>query len=117
MGLMRAMRMVLDILRALVLATLVFQTAAPVAAAPGDGLRSPSCLGAISPLGNDAGDPPHAHAACWSCCTAPALFAPPALPARACAPHRVARSFGAPARPKLCAMRRAPPARGPPAAS
>ncbi|MFT7026584.1 MAG: hypothetical protein ACI9ZH_001936 [Paracoccaceae bacterium] len=109
------MRTMFDILRALTLALLVFHSAAPVAAAGAGGLATVSCLGAVAPAGDDLPGGHAVHAACWSCCTTPNVFAPPAVPTRAAPTLTIRQRIEAGIPAPRTATRQSPPARAPPA--
>lgn len=112
---MSPMRAMIDMLRGLVLAILVFQAAAPAAAGATGGPPAVSCLGAVVP-GEDGKD--HGvHAACWACCTAPAAMRPAVAPPRRADIQTLPRSFGRATEAPRRAAAPTPPARGPPALS
>jgi hypothetical protein len=107
------MRAMIDMLRGLVLALLVFQAAAPAAAGAAGGPPTVSCLGTVVP-GED--DEDHGvHAACWACCTAPTALRAANIPTHRATAPVLTRSFAAEAPRRAAAPR--PPARGPPALS
>lgn len=111
---MSPMRAMLDILRGLVLAILVFQAAAPAMADPGGGPAPVSCLGAVAP-GQEGGEDQSLHAACWACCTAPAIIRPVPTPALRTPPRAAPRAAVFAAEAPRRALVARPPARGPPA--
>lgn len=107
------MRMLIDIVRGLVLAILVLQAATPAMAGGTGGPAAVSCLGTTLPSPEDSGDR-SLHAACWACCTAPAILRPADIPHRRAAPYALHRAVGPGAEVPRRAATQRPPARGPP---